>query len=159
MFWIWPSTLVNLTNKQWSHFFISILMVHSLTIPASHLEVVVETIKTEVGSWSWNMTLMLWPFLVFRETYIFDVISAKRKEIKWRKMPRMNGFIKNHVVDFSVEASEGAKPRWSDTGWRTWPLWLGEICRPPTADSQRSSVFHRSVRRVELGLCAFLQTC
>lgn len=61
------------------------------------------------------MTLMLWPFLVFRATYIFDINSAKRKEIKWRKMPRMNGFIKNHVVDFLVETSERVKP--------CWPLW------------------------------------
>lgn len=67
-------------------------------------------------------------------------------------------FFKNHVVNFSVETSEGVKPCWSDTGWRTWPLRFGEICRPPTANSQRSSVFHRPVRGAELVLCAFLQT-
>lgn len=53
---------------------------------------------------------MLWPSVVFRATYISDANSAKRKEIKRRKMPRINGFIKSHVVDFSVETSERVKP-------------------------------------------------
>lgn len=127
--------------------------------PASHVEVVVEVIKTEVGNWSWNMTLMLWPSLVFRATYISDINSAKRKEIKQRKMPQKNGVIKNHAADFSVETSEGVKPRRSDTGWRTCPHRSREIRQPPTAYSQRSSVFHRPVRGAELGLCTFLQTC